>query len=41
MADRHGTTHVREGVVKYTKPPANRVPPSQRPGTGTSKATAR
>jgi hypothetical protein len=32
---------VREGVVKYTKPPSNRVPPSQRSATAASKATAR
>ena len=30
MAGKENTAPVREGVVKYTKPPTNRVPPSQR-----------
>ena len=41
MAEDKKITNVREGVIKYTKPPLNRTPPSQRPGHGSSTTTAK
>ena len=29
--DEKKPTELREGVVKYSKPPENKIPPSQRP----------
>jgi hypothetical protein len=30
MADAKKVVNLREGVIKYTKPPVNKTPPSQR-----------
>jgi len=30
MSEEKKTVNLREGVIKYTKPPVNRTPPSQR-----------
>ena len=40
MAGKERLGHAREGVIKYTKPPTNKVPPSQRPVTS-QKSTNR
>jgi hypothetical protein len=39
MAEKERLVHLREGVVKYTKRPENKVPPSQRVTTSSSKKT--
>jgi hypothetical protein len=31
MAEEKTSVDVRAGVIKYTKPPENKIPPSQRP----------
>jgi len=39
MAEKERLVHLREGVVKYTKRPENKVPPSQRATASSSKKT--
>jgi hypothetical protein len=37
MAEEKKAVNLREGVIKYTKPPVNKTPPSQRPVSAQTK----